>query len=297
MKRPLSILLLPMILLGLFSACSNTPANESQASTNLTLSYVVPTDTPIPPTPSPLPTLTNTQTPEPGMKAGIPEKIEQCNRMQIYNTAGVLDPTLIDAQMRELVASEKEYIKDKRLGAKDVSRFITAYTITEPSRLPYSYARGEGHLVPVSCSLVFTGDGSWRLMIGVIFKQDFQATTISVAHFLLDHPGLEKYATADGEQEYYQTRNSPEATFEALRSGPPWFFEVRIWIPGESTNPEFFPDWIVSHDLVELNQEAPIYLNMYLTGVKFDPTIEGGFVPIIEKMILPAMRVQVSIII
>lgn len=286
MKTYLNFSIAFLLICLLAIAC--TPFNQSPAQTA----------NEIPPRAEEIATLAATETsvptPEPVFTAGMPAAIEGCNHLSIFNTAGAIDPVLIETQMQKLVDAEKEYIRQKGLGANDISEIMAYLPQEEAGKLPYPYARAEGKLYPVSCSLVDANDGTWRLMIGVMIKQNIQATTVAVAHFLLDHPGLEQYMKAEGNHSDYSGKFSPEATFSQLTIGPHWYFSIRPWIPSENPDEQFFPEWRISQELMKLNQDAPVALNMYLAGTQLDPTLENSYVPKLEKMIFPAMWLWVT---
>lgn len=242
----------------------------------------------------PAPTETPAPTPELVFTAGIPATIEGCNHFSIFNAAGAIDPVLIETQMQKLVNAEKDYLQQKDLGAQDISEIVSYSPRDEAGKLPFPYARAEGKLYPVSCSLVDANDGTWRLMIGVMIKQNIQATSVAVAHFLLDHPGLEQYMITEGSQPDYTQKFSPEATFAQLSTGPRWYFSIRPWVPAEHPDQQSFPKWRISQELMKLNQDAPVALNMYLSGTKLDPAMENSYVPKLEKMIFPVMWLWVT---
>lgn len=131
-------------------------------------------------------------------------------------------------------------------------------------------------------------------MVGLLIKQDINATSVAVAHFLMDEPKLKQYMVAAGNGTEYTEKYSPEATFAQLVKGPRWYFSLRPWIPDPNSDHLFVPLWQISYQLMQINQDAPIVLNPYLSGVKLDPATENSYVPILEKMIFPVMWLWVT---
>jgi hypothetical protein len=296
MKKP-RLLIFTFFMVGFIALACSTTKQEPVATSGVEQEMTAkPTENV--PTLTLAPTITITPTPEPVFHAGIPSQIEACNEIKIYDSAGAVDSQLIEYQMDRLVQAEKEFIRGQGISGEDIAelKVLDAEPYLEPEKYPYSFARAEGRLIPVSCSRVDAGDGSWRLMVGVVVKQDIQASAVAVLHVLLDHPGLEKVMTAEGNKDEYEQKFSPQATFKALATGPQWYFSFRLWIPDEKANPNFFADWRVSHGLMEVNQDAPIALNRYLFGTKLDPTLTDSYVLKLERMIFPAMWLWVTAI-
>ena len=277
---------------SLFSCGPNSSIEEdvtdSGSTSTVTAAVVSTPTTALTDTPSP--------TPEPIFEAGIPATIEECNRLQIYNAVGELDASLIASQMEALVAAERIFLDQNAITGADISTLsiLQNRPFSEPEKYPYDYIRAEGLLMPVSCTLVEDGEGGWRLMVGLIIKQKHKDIAVAILHVLADHPGLEKIMSANGEEEKYKQKFSPQAIFDGMIAGPRWYVSIRPWVPTENENPDFFADWAVSTDLIMQNKEAPVVLNAYLMGVELDPSLVSENILRLEKLIFPAQWLSIT---
>lgn len=242
----------------------------------------------------------STDTPEPTAEAvfsaGIPETLQGCNRMRIYNDEGILDRELITLQMEKLIEKERAYLEENGFDGADISRLTIVQNVpfSEPERFPYEYLRAEGTLIPTSCTLVDDNQGGWRMMIGMTIKQKNTDTAVAILHVLADHTGLSRVMEAQGEGEKFAQKYTPEAIFAGLAGGPRWYIVMRPWVPSEDENIAFFADWQVSHDLVVLNRNAPVVLNAYMVGLALDPSEPSENIERLEKMIFPAQLLAVT---